>query len=139
VALVLQISVPGARAGDVKAFVELTKRFQPFAFGAALAWRPISIRRRTGWMRRVAALALCLSLASLRLEAAAADCDAPADMADGWSVSSPSEQGLDPTLIRAIGARLKSLSGADPNGVVIARHVASGAGGRSSRRRGSRT
>jgi CubicO group peptidase (beta-lactamase class C family) len=122
VALELQIWASRARTGDVRAFVELTKRFQHFAFGAALEWRPISNRRWTGWMRRIAALALCLSLSSLRLEAAAADCGAPADMADGWSVSSPSEQGLDPTLICAIGTRLKDLSGAAPNGVVIVRH-----------------
>jgi len=73
-------------------------------------------------MRRIATLMLGLALSSLRLEAVAADCDAPATMADGWSVSSPSEQGLDPALICAIGARLKDLSGASANGVVIARH-----------------
>src|SRR5271156_4026754 len=72
-------------------------------------------------MRSIAVLVFCLSLSSFRLEAAAADCDAPANMADGWSVSSPSEQGLDPTLICAIGTHLKDLSGADPNGVVIVR------------------
>ena len=73
-------------------------------------------------MRRIAALMLSLALSSIRLEPAAAECDAPAKLADGWSVSPPSEQGLDPALICAIGARLKDLSGANANGVVIARH-----------------
>jgi CubicO group peptidase (beta-lactamase class C family) len=73
-------------------------------------------------MRLVTALLLCLSLSFLRLEAAAADCGAPAKITDGWPVSSPSEQGLDPSQICAIGARLKDLSGADPNGVVVVRH-----------------
>jgi CubicO group peptidase (beta-lactamase class C family) len=73
-------------------------------------------------MRHIAALALCLSLSSLRLEAAAADCNAPVKMGDGWSVSSPAEQGLDPALICAIGSRLEDLPEAQPNGVVIARH-----------------
>jgi hypothetical protein len=43
-------------------------------------------------------------------------------MGDGWSVSSPSDQGLDPALICAIGPRLKDLPEAQPNGVVIVRH-----------------
>lgn len=73
-------------------------------------------------MRHVAALVLCLSLAPLCREASAADCDAPAKVADGWLISSPSEQGLDPTLICTIGRRLKDLPGAKPNGVVIVRH-----------------
>ncbi len=73
-------------------------------------------------MRHIAALALCLSLSLLPLETAAADCNAPARKADGWSVSSPSDQGLDPALICAIGPRLKDLPEADPNGVVIVRH-----------------
>ena len=73
-------------------------------------------------MRHIAVLALCLSLSSLRLETAAADCNAPAKMGDGWSVSSPSEKGLDPPLICAIGPRLEDLPEAQTNGVVIARH-----------------
>ncbi len=73
-------------------------------------------------MRRIAALMLGLAISLLRLEASANGCEAPAIMADGWSVSPPSEQGLDPALICSIGARLKDLSGASANGVVIARH-----------------
>jgi CubicO group peptidase (beta-lactamase class C family) len=75
-------------------------------------------------MRHIAVLALYLSLTLLPLETAAADCGAPAGMADGWPVSSPSEQGLDPALICEIGPRLRDLPKADPNGVVIVRHGA---------------
>ena len=49
-------------------------------------------------------------------------CDLPAAMADGWPVSSPRQQRLDPTLICAIGPHLEQLRAASPNGVVIIRH-----------------
>jgi CubicO group peptidase (beta-lactamase class C family) len=49
-------------------------------------------------------------------------CAVPAAMADGWPVSSPRQQGLDPTLICAIGSHLEQLREANPHGVVIIRH-----------------
>ncbi len=51
-----------------------------------------------------------------------ASCAAPAAMADGWPVSSPGQQRLDPALICAIGSRLEQLRERPRNGVVIVRH-----------------
>jgi hypothetical protein len=81
---------------------------------------------RVLWMRRLAVLALCLSLSPVCLEAAAADCGAAVAMDDGWLVSLPSDQGLDPVLICAIRPRLADLPDAQPNGVVIVRHGVAG-------------
>jgi CubicO group peptidase (beta-lactamase class C family) len=49
-------------------------------------------------------------------------CDTPAKMEDGWSVSRPEEQGLDPALICAIGPRLDAWKDANVHAVVVARH-----------------
>lgn len=73
-------------------------------------------------MRRLGLLVFLLSLALASVPAAALDCPAPEHIADGWSVSSPMEQGLDPSLLCEIGARLLTLPGAHPNGVVIVRN-----------------
>ncbi len=74
-------------------------------------------------MRHIAALVPFLSLSSFRLVVAAAGRDAPGKIADCWSVSSPPQQGLDPTLICATGTRPTDLSGAaGPNCVIIVRH-----------------
>ena len=40
---------------------------------------------------------------------------------NGWEVSTPAQQGLDPKLICATGLSLAKLTGADPHGVVVAR------------------
>jgi len=45
-------------------------------------------------------------------------------LADGWPVSSPEQQGLNPDLICAIGARLGGWKEAGANGVVVVRHGA---------------
>lgn len=45
-------------------------------------------------------------------------------MSDGWAVSSPAEQGLNPQLVCAIGPVLAKLRDADPHGVVVVRHKA---------------
>jgi CubicO group peptidase (beta-lactamase class C family) len=58
----------------------------------------------------------------INASAATADCTAPAVMPDGWAVSSPREQGLDPQLICSIGSGLGKLRDADPHGVVVIRH-----------------
>ena len=70
-------------------------------------------------MRRLLpALALCAAAGP----ALAAGCGVPARMADGWPVAAPQREGLDARHVCAIGPRLASLDGADPNGVVVARH-----------------
>jgi Beta-lactamase len=71
-------------------------------------------------MRSVAAVALAIMLLSPIAEAA--ECDAPADLHDGWNVDTPAQQGLDPKLICAMGPKLAILTEADPNGVVVVRH-----------------
>ncbi len=77
-------------------------------------------------MRRHAfllAAALLLMSASAHAENAP-DCAAPARLDDGWSVSRPDEQGLDPSLICAIGPRLRGWKEANVHAVVVARHGA---------------
>ena len=54
--------------------------------------------------------------------AAPADCGAPAALPDGWSLSSPQQQQLDPERICGIAAQLDALPEAAANGVVIVRH-----------------
>jgi CubicO group peptidase (beta-lactamase class C family) len=43
-------------------------------------------------------------------------------MSDGWPVSPPAQQGLDPQLICSIGPVLAKATEADPHGVVVIRH-----------------
>jgi CubicO group peptidase (beta-lactamase class C family) len=70
-----------------------------------------------------AALALGLMLLpALALAAAPAQCGAPADMHDGWTVAAPAQEGLDPKVICATGPRLEKMTDADANGVVVVRH-----------------
>jgi CubicO group peptidase (beta-lactamase class C family) len=52
----------------------------------------------------------------------APDCTAPAQLDDGWVVSRPQEQGLDPALICSIGPRLDAWKEANIHAVVVARH-----------------
>ena len=74
-------------------------------------------------MRWIGSAALCVMLLTALARAAiSADCDAPAAMSDGWAVSTPAQQGLDPKLICALGPSLAKLTGADPHGVVVARN-----------------
>jgi len=49
-------------------------------------------------------------------------CNAPEKMDDGWSVSRPQDQGLDPALICSIGPRLEAWKDANVHAVVVARH-----------------
>ena len=67
--------------------------------------------------RLLPVLALCAAAGP----ALAAGCGVPARMEDGWPVAAPQREGLDARRICAIGPRLASLDGADPNGVVVAR------------------
>lgn len=53
-----------------------------------------------------------------------AGCPAPAAMGDGWSVATPADQGLDPTLICGIGHRFDSWAEANVHSVLIARRGA---------------
>jgi CubicO group peptidase (beta-lactamase class C family) len=64
------------------------------------------------------ALALLLSATAARAE----DCPAPVDLNDGWPVSAPAAQGLDPALLCAIGPRFEAWTEANLHGVVVARH-----------------
>jgi CubicO group peptidase (beta-lactamase class C family) len=74
-------------------------------------------------MRLIAAAALCVAfVVAVARAGTSADCGAPAAMSDAWEVSTPAQQGLDPKLICAIGPSLAELKGADPHGVVVARH-----------------
>src|SRR3954447_915636 len=74
-------------------------------------------------MRWIGSAALCVALLTAVARAGtSADCGAPAAMSDGWEVSTPTQQGLDPKLICAIGPSLAELKGADPHGVVVVRN-----------------
>ena len=66
------------------------------------------------------ALVLLLALGAARAE----DCDVPTDLHDGWTVSAPAAQGLDPALVCAIGPRFDAWTEANLHGVVVARHGA---------------
>src|SRR5439155_22370911 len=77
-------------------------------------------RRSMRW-RGSAAFRVALLTAVARA-GTSADWVDPAAMSDGWEVSPPAQQGLDPKLICAIGPSLAELKGADPHGVVVARH-----------------
>src|ERR1043165_9471142 len=68
-----------------------------------------------------AALSVALPAATARAEISA-DCGTPAAISDGWDVSTPAQQGLDPTLICTTGPGLAKLAGADPHGVVVVRN-----------------
>jgi hypothetical protein len=56
--------------------------------------------------------------------AEAEDCPTPADLHDGWTVSAPAAQGLDPALVCAIGPRFEAWTEASLHSVVVARHGA---------------
>jgi CubicO group peptidase (beta-lactamase class C family) len=74
-------------------------------------------------MRRIGTLMLAVVLAPLiALAATAADCPKPTDLGDGWTVTAPEQEGLDPALICGIGPRLEALKEAQAHGIVIARH-----------------
>jgi CubicO group peptidase (beta-lactamase class C family) len=74
-------------------------------------------------MRRIGTLMLAVVLAPLiALAAMAADCPQPTDLGDGWTVTAPEQEGLDPALICGIGPRLEALKEAQAHGIVIARH-----------------
>jgi hypothetical protein len=76
-------------------------------------------------MRRIGTLMLFVVLAPLiALAAMAADCPKPTDLGDGWTVTAPEQEGLDPALICGIGPRLEALKEAQAHGIVIARHGA---------------
>ena len=74
-------------------------------------------------MRWMALAAVCVVLhAPISRAGTAADCSVPAATRDGWPVSPPAQQGLDPQRICSIGPGLAKLTEADPHGVVVIRH-----------------
>lgn len=76
-------------------------------------------------MFRASALALGAALLPALAQAETLPgCAAPAAIGDGWSVTEPGAQNLDPALICAIKQRLEKLKDANPHGVVIARNGA---------------
>jgi CubicO group peptidase (beta-lactamase class C family) len=68
----------------------------------------------------------CLGVLLLLLAGAAEgeECPAPADLHDGWTVSTQAAQGLDPALLCAIGPRFDGWTEANTHTVVVARHGA---------------
>jgi len=76
-------------------------------------------------MRWIGSVVLCVALLSAVASAEpSADCGAPAAMSDGWPISTPAQQTLDPELICAIGPGLAKLTGANTHGVVVVRNGA---------------
>ena len=74
-------------------------------------------------MRLMASVAVCaVFVTAVASAGTSADCGAPAAMSDGWPVSPPAQQGLDPQLICSTGSGLAKLTEADPHGVVVIRH-----------------
>jgi CubicO group peptidase (beta-lactamase class C family) len=70
---------------------------------------------------RIYLLALAL-LPSVARAVSPPTCPAPAIVGDGWPVSEPQAQGLDPAAICAIDEQLKKRADANPHGVVIVRN-----------------
>jgi len=80
-------------------------------------------RFRGGDKPRVASWIATIALALLPALATAQekDCGKPAERNDGWRVASPAEQGLNPALICAIGARFEGWKDANAHSVVVVR------------------
>jgi CubicO group peptidase (beta-lactamase class C family) len=73
-------------------------------------------------MFRAPVLTFVFALLPSIVQADPAGCGAPMAIEDGWSVSEPHAQQLDPTLTCAIGEELEKLRDADPHSVVIVRN-----------------
>jgi CubicO group peptidase (beta-lactamase class C family) len=76
-------------------------------------------------MSRFGRIFLCSALlvaGSPAMAQTSPDCPAPAKLDDGWVTSQPQTQGLDPSLICGIGARLGAWKDADVHAIVIVRH-----------------
>jgi CubicO group peptidase (beta-lactamase class C family) len=74
-------------------------------------------------MFRAPALALAIAfLPSMARAEFPVGCRTPVAMEDGWSVSEPQAQQLDPALICSIGGELEKLKDAHPHGVVVVRN-----------------
>ena len=74
-------------------------------------------------MRLMTLTAVCaMVLAALAKAETPVGCSVPAAMSDGWPVSPPAQQGLDPKLICAVGPALAKLPEAAPHGVVVVRN-----------------
>jgi CubicO group peptidase (beta-lactamase class C family) len=72
--------------------------------------------------RRIMLYPVLLMVATAAIAQTNPDCPAPAKFDDGWATSEPQEQGFDPGLICAIGARLSAWKDANVHAIVIARH-----------------
>ena len=73
-------------------------------------------------LRRIMLYPVLLMVATAAIAQTDPDCPAPAKLDDGWATSQPQEQGLDPRLICAIGARLSAWKDANVHAIVIVRH-----------------
>jgi len=74
-------------------------------------------------MLRAPALALVVALLpSIAQAEGSAGCGAPIAIDDGWSVSEPQAQQLDPALICSIDGKLEKLKDANPHSVVVVRN-----------------
>lgn len=74
-------------------------------------------------MRLIGPAVVCaVVLTTFARAGAPVDCVAPTAIPDGWLVSPPAQQGLDPTLICSIGPGLAKLPEAAPHGVVVVRN-----------------
>jgi CubicO group peptidase (beta-lactamase class C family) len=68
-------------------------------------------------MRFAAVLCLLPAFASAQEK----DCGRPAELGDGWRVAAPAEQGLDPALLCAIGARFEAWKEGNVHAVLVVR------------------
>jgi CubicO group peptidase (beta-lactamase class C family) len=74
-------------------------------------------------MLRASTLALVVALlSSIGQAESSSGCGAPIAIEDGWSVSEPQTQQLDPALICSIAGDLEKLRDANPHGVVVVRN-----------------
>src|ERR1700686_2816303 len=89
-----------------------------------MPYSPPSASAQGGRGIRLSGLAaLCVALlTAVASVGISADCGAPASLSDGWPVSPPAQQALDPKLICAPGPSLAKLTGANPHGAVVVRN-----------------
>ena len=73
-------------------------------------------------MFRAAVLTLVVALLPAIAQGDSSGCRAPMATEDGWSVSEPQAQQLDPALTCSIGGELEELKDADPHSVVVVRN-----------------
>jgi CubicO group peptidase (beta-lactamase class C family) len=81
-----------------------------------------------GWIRLVTAsyavafATLGLSTTDMAFAADTADCASPSDIQDGWAITSPQQQGLDPVRLCAMGNGVTDGKLANVDSIVVVRH-----------------